>query len=78
MNERIKEMALKARLGYVLLNKEYPYIEDDLNNFAKMIVKECAAIAFAGKSENLDEYDRGWQNGRNTAAILIEELTENT
>ena len=40
---------------------------------ASLIVKECANIAYAGDSEYLDDYDRGWQSGRNLARDLIEE-----
>ena len=45
MNKRIKELALKARLSYVM-TEDNPYIEEDLEKFAELIVKECAKIAY--------------------------------
>lgn len=42
MNEILKEFAVKARLVYVLENLSMPYIEEDLDNFAQRIIKECA------------------------------------
>ena len=40
MNERIKELAIKARLSYVM-TPDKPYIEEDLEKFAQLIVREC-------------------------------------
>lgn len=46
----------------------------DIEKFAELIVKECAKISYAGLgADQLDEYDRGWQNGRNLASDLIKE-----
>jgi len=42
MNERIKELAIKARLSYVM-TPDKPYIEEDLEKFAQLIVAECIA-----------------------------------
>ena len=44
MNERIKELAIKARLSYVM-TPDKPYIEEDLEKFAELIVQECIAMA---------------------------------
>ena len=39
MNERIKELAIKARLSYVM-TPDKPYIEEDLEKFAQLIAQE--------------------------------------
>jgi hypothetical protein len=42
--------------------------------FSELLVRDCANKAFAGIGPgSLDAYDRGWQNGRNSAAIQIKE-----
>lgn len=41
MNQQIKELATSARLSYVM-TPDRPYIEDDLQKFAELIMDECA------------------------------------
>ena len=43
MNERIKQLAIKARLSYVM-TPDKPYIEEDLEKFAELIVRGCAGL----------------------------------
>lgn len=40
MNERIEKLAKEARLSYVMTT-ENPYINEDLEKFAALIIKEC-------------------------------------
>ena len=66
MNDNIKQLMLEA--GYAA-----PELAGRAKILASLIVKECANIAYAGDSEYLDDYDRGWQSGRNLTRDLIEE-----
>lgn len=45
MNERIKELAEQSGLCYITERRDFPYINEDLQKFAELIVKECANIA---------------------------------
>ena len=75
MNRRIQELArLSGMIAGEQDNNDFKktLTQKELK-FAELIMKECADIAFAGKSDNLDDYDRGWQNGRNTVSYLIKE-----
>lgn len=84
MNERINEIAFESgcnRAKYS--NPQHPDLEgwiinqEALYKFAELIVSECANKAFAGYGpDSLDEYDRGWQAGRNNAAKVIKEYFE--
>ena len=40
MKERIKELALQAGLIYIM-TPDKPFIEEDLEKFAELIVREC-------------------------------------
>ena len=60
MNERIKEFAEQARLSYVM-TPDKPYIMEDLEKFAELIVKECAGIC--------DLY--GMPDGTSTTAMIL-------
>jgi len=40
VNERIKALALQARLIYVM-TPDKPFIEEDLQKFAELIIREC-------------------------------------
>lgn len=40
MNDRIKKLAIDARLSYVM-TPDRPYIEEDLQKFAELVVREC-------------------------------------
>lgn len=44
MNERIKELALQAGLIYIM-TPDKPYINEDLEKFALMIIEKCGDIA---------------------------------
>lgn len=41
MNKRIEELAIQASLSYVM-TADRPFINEDLQKFAELIVKECA------------------------------------
>ena len=62
MNERIKELAEQAGIEFVYDPTETPMRafvecwEDDLEKFAELIVRECAAIA---SNTNLEDVDGG-------------------
>jgi hypothetical protein len=70
VNPKIRELAEQSgcsidRLGFG---------EGHLEKFAELIVRECAEKAYAGIGpDSLDAYDRGWQNGRNSATQVIKE-----
>lgn len=79
MNERIKELALGARLGPALLLHHWGKIDaltdteqeelDQIEKFAELIIKECADILMKPEyvmnhPEELTDYNRGWVNGR--------------
>ena len=75
MNERIKELVGQAKfMAEESINKQIS-ANAELNafaeKFAELIIKECANIASVGDTDNLDQYDRGFQNGRDTSAYLI-------
>ena len=44
MNERIEKFAEEAKLSYVMVPNN-PFIKEDLQKFAELIIKECANIA---------------------------------
>jgi hypothetical protein len=56
MNERIKELAIEARLGPALLLHHYGKVDaltdteqeelEQLKKFAELIVKECAGVGY--------------------------------
>ncbi len=79
MNERIRELytqALEYADSRVLHKHRYNdiYYAIVSGKHAELIVKECAEKAYAGIGpDSLDAYDRGWQNGRNSAAQVIKE-----
>jgi len=55
MNERIKELALEARLGSAEFDngiRYYVSTEESFERFAKLIVKECAKVASVETSDN--------------------------
>ena len=54
MNERIEQLAGQARLSYLMERRDFPYIKEDLQKFAELIVRECAKIA----KEDSDRYAR--------------------
>ena len=49
MNERIRELAEQANGVFIhkLMTgaKQYTFLEDDLEKFAELIIKECAEVA---------------------------------
>ena len=76
MTEHIN--ALIAQCTYRVYNSNQQlYDKFDKEKFAELIIKECANKAFAGYGpDSLDEFDRGWQAGRNNAAKVIKEHFE--
>ena len=44
MKERIKELALQAGLIYIM-TPDKPFIEEDLEKFAELIIEKCGDIA---------------------------------
>jgi len=66
---------LVAQCTYQVYNSNQQlYDKFDREKFAELIVRECADKAYAGIGpDSLDEYDRGWQAGRNNAAKVIKE-----
>jgi hypothetical protein len=83
MNKRIKQLVEQSggefwqRLENDAVNPE-AYITFDpplsLEKFVELIVRECAGKAYAGIGpDSLDAYDRGWQNGRNSASQVIKQ-----
>lgn len=64
MNKRIRELAEQAGIKIIplIIDDEEYYYEDvrmdgseDLEKFAKLIVAECAKIAFLGSSLSVDD-----------------------
>ena len=45
MNERIRQLAEQATKKYDRLGNEIPFAQPDLEKFAELIVRECAAEA---------------------------------
>jgi hypothetical protein len=73
MNERIRELAIQARLL-----TGWPVGEVEYQKFAELIVKECVSILMKpGYAMNhpgeLADYNRGWVNGRLLGIEHIEE-----
>jgi hypothetical protein len=79
MNERIRELALQARLGPALLLHHYGKVDaltdteqeglEQIEKFAQLIVKECVSILMKPEYAmnhpgELADYNRGWVNGR--------------
>ena len=55
MNERIKELIIKARLSYVM-TPDKPYIEEDLEKFAQLIIAhatECVRDVLRDEDSDL-------------------------
>ena len=44
MNDRIKELAIQAGLVYIM-TPDKPYINEDLEKFAMLIIEKCGDIA---------------------------------
>ncbi len=40
MNERIKQLAIHAKLSYIM-TADKPFIDEDLQKFAELIIREC-------------------------------------
>jgi len=56
MNERIKELIIKARLSYVM-TPDKPYIEEDLEKFAQLIIAhatECVRDVLRDEKSDLN------------------------
>jgi hypothetical protein len=76
MNERVKQLMIRAIGGVPCYDASVGLSlnQEEAEKFAELIVKECAEKAYAGVGpDSLDAYDRGWQNGRNSAAQVIKE-----
>ncbi len=71
MNSRIKELAKQARLSYVMTS-DRPYIEKDLEDFAKLIVEECAKY-IQEDAKKFPVEDVTWICGMNEAANVIKD-----
>lgn len=54
MNKRIEELAMAAGLVYIR-TPDKPFIDEDLEKFAELIVKECANVA--ADHDALDIYE---------------------
>jgi len=63
MNERIKELAIKARLSYVM-TPDKPYIEEDLEKFAQLIIAECLDAVHSTYSDFGSAYPEKLAAGR--------------
>lgn len=62
MNERIKELAVKARLSYIMV-KGNPNIEEDLTKFAELIIKECIHLCekdIVPDEDVIEGYNEDW------------------
>lgn len=61
MNKRIKELAIRARLSYVMV-PDKPYIEEDLEKFAESIIEESVQYLkdcdYDSEAEQLMDYWR--------------------
>jgi hypothetical protein len=78
MNERIKQLALKAGCRsrkFTTGVSMYPNVDADLQKFAELIVRECAqVIQDKNDIENyLDSWDHGFVAGLATAIDAIEQ-----
>jgi len=77
MNDQIKTLLERSGAhgpGGLSMDR-YSFSEQDVENFVNLIVLECAKRAHVSSDprERVDEYNRGWQNGRNHAAAIIKE-----